>query len=338
MNSPEPLRAAVVGVGMMGQNHVRVYREISGVQLVGVADPDVRLRDNMAQQHHIRAYENYRDLFDVEKPHLVTIAVPTVFHAEVAREAIQRGIHVLIEKPITETQEDGRALIDLAQQHGVILTIGHIERHNPVVQALKARLDTNQLGQIFEIRAERVGPFPARIRDVGVVLDLATHDIDVIRYLVGDIPIRVYAETQQNIHSTREDLLSGIMRFKNGITALLQVNWLTPTKSRRLMVTGAAGMYEIDYLTQDLTFYENGSALDGFSSLQFLRGVTEGRMIREKIEKREPLRLELEDFIRAVRTKGTPNVTGQDSLIALSIAHALVKSGQKHQVVEVQFA
>jgi len=336
MSSTEPIRAAVIGVGMMGQNHVRVYREIAGVQLVAVADSDAKLRDTVGTRHHVTTYADYIEMLEKEKPQIVTVAVPTVLHHEVASAAITRGIHVLIEKPIAETQADGQALIDLARAHNVILTVGHIERHNPAIQALKSRLDANQLGQIFEIRAERLGPFPARIRDVGVVLDLATHDIDVIRHLVGAPLLRVYAETQQNIHSTREDMISGMMRFDSGVTGLLQINWLTPTKCRRLTVTGAGGMYEVDYITQDLTFFENGAALDKFSSLQLLRGVTEGRMIRERIEKREPLRLELEDFVNAVREGRAPRVSGEDSLKALIIAHALVQSGQQHQVVELK--
>ena len=190
----------------------------------------------------------------------MSVAVPTVHHLEVAAEVIERGIHVLIEKPIAETEIDGQRLIHLAKEHQVVLAVGHIERHNPAVRALKEQLETGRLGPLFEMHAQRVGPFPARIRDVGVVLDLATHDIDVICHLADAEIVRAYAETQQNIHSTREDTLSGLMRFSNGITGVLQVNWVTPTKSRRLTVLGAGGMFEVDYITQDLTFYENGTS------------------------------------------------------------------------------
>src|SRR5690606_38056754 len=126
------------------------------------------------------------------------------------------------------------------------------------------------------------------------------------------------------------DMVSGLIHFDNGVTGLLQVNWLTPTKSRRLSVTGAGGMYVVDYITQDLTFFENGDISDTFPNLQLLRGISEGRMIREKIEKREPLRLEVEDFISAVRNGQRPLVSGEDSLEALRIASALVQAGQEH--------
>ena len=331
----QTLRAAVIGVGAMGQHHVRAYREITSVELVGVADADETTGASIERRYPVKSFADYRELFDRAKPDLVTVAVPTVLHLEVASEAIRRGIHVLVEKPIAATERDGQTLIDLATQHRVTLAVGHIERHNPAVQALKVELDAGRLGPIFEMHAQRVGPFPSRIRDVGVVLDLATHDIDVISHLANSPIIRVFAETQQNIHSTREDTLSGLMRFANGITGVLQVNWLTPTKSRRLTVLGAGGMFEVDYITQDLTFYENGQTLGAFPNLQLLRGVSDGRIIREKIDKREPLRAELEDFIGAIRDRREPRVSGLDSLKALRIASALVQSAQTGQAVDL---
>ncbi len=331
----ETLRAAVIGVGAMGQHHVRVYRELPGVELAGFADADAALRATAERRHHVEGYADYREMLEQVRPDLVTIALPTALHAEAALEAIGRGIHVLVEKPIAETEADGRAMIALAREKGVVLAVGHIERHNPAINLLKQHLEAGKLGAIFEMRAERIGPFPARIRDVGVVLDLATHDIDVMCHLAGSPAARVYAETQQNIHSTREDMVSGLIRFQNGITGVLEVNWLTPTKSRRLTVTGAGGMYEVDTITQDLTFYENGQAEEGFAQLKLLRGVSEGRMIRERVDKREPLRIELEDFIGAVREGRSPAVTGEHSLNALRLAAALVRAGQTHQVIDV---
>jgi UDP-N-acetylglucosamine 3-dehydrogenase len=337
-----PLRAAVIGVGAMGQHHVRVYRDHPDVDLVAIADADERIRPAIENRYNIRGYASFVEMLEQARPDIVTVAVPTVAHREVAGEAIRRGIHVLIEKPIAETAADGQALIDLARDHRVVLAVGHIERHNPAIRALKVLLDRGEVGPIFEMRAERIGPFPHRIRDVGVVLDLATHDIDVISHLAGSPLLRVYAETQQKIHSTREDMLSGILRFENGVTGILHVNWLTPTKSRRLTVTGARGLYEVDYITQDLTFYENGhfyengQTLKNFEDLQLFRGVSEGRMIRDKVDKREPLRIEIDDFVQAVLEGREPRVTGEDSLRVLQIAHALVEAGRTHQVIEMK--
>jgi predicted dehydrogenase len=339
-NLPE-LRAAVIGVGVMGQHHVRVYRDLPGIQLVGVADADDRLREGIVHRYQVPGYADFIALLEETRPDLISVAVPTVLHLQVARAAIERGIHVLIEKPITETVADGATLVELADKHGVVLAVGHIERHNPAVQALKQRLESGQVGPIFELRAERVGPFPDRIRDVGVVLDLATHDIDVICHLAGSPLVRVFAETQQKVHSTREDMVSAILRFANGTTGVLHVNWLTPAKSRRLTVTGARGLYEVDYITQDLTFYENADfgeragTLSEFEDLQLFRGVSEGRMIRDRIDKREPLRNELEDFVCAVRERRAPQVTGEQGLAVLRIAHAIVTSAERHAVVEI---
>ncbi len=331
----DTLRAAVIGVGVMGQHHVRVYREMPGIELVGFADADDTMCASTAQRHHVRGYADYRVLLDREQPDLVTVAVPTILHLEVAREVMERGIHTLVEKPLADNERDAQTLIDLARARNVVLAVGHIERHNPAVKLLKSYLDEGRIGTIFEMRAERVGPFPARIRDVGVILDLATHDIDILCHLAGSPVTRVFAETQQNIHSTREDTVSGLLRFENGVTGVLQVNWLTPTKSRRLLINGAGGQIEVDYITQDLTFYENGDVGDTFQNLQLLRGISEGRHIREKVSKREPLRLELDDFVGAIRDRRPPLVTGDDSLRALRIAEALVRSGQSHQVIQV---
>ncbi|MBE2185005.1 MAG: Gfo/Idh/MocA family oxidoreductase [Anaerolineae bacterium] len=331
----EKLRAAVIGVGVMGQHHVRAYREMPDVELVGFADADEANRTAIEQRHHVRGYADYHQLLDEQRPDIVTVAVPTVFHREVAEEALSRSIHVLIEKPIAELEADAQALIALAKERHCVLAVGHIERHNPAIKLLKTLLDAGRLGPVYEMHAERMGPFPARIRDVGVIYDLATHDIDILCYLAGSKVAHVYAETQQNIHSTREDMLSGLMRFENGITGVLQINWLTPAKVRRLTVRGGGGMVVVDYITQDLTFYENGQALDNFQSLQIIRGISEGRVIREKVEKREPLRAELDNFVQAVREQRPPLVTGEDSLQALRIAAALIQAGQEHRMIEV---
>lgn len=338
----EPLRAAVIGVGAMGQHHVRVYRDLPGVELVGIADAQESIRKPVEHRYNVRGFADFHALLDQTRPHLATIAVPTALHREVALEAIQRGVHVLIEKPIAETVADGQALIDAARRRDLVLAVGHIERHNPAIRALKALLDRGEVGPIFEMRAERVGSFPHRVRDVGVVLDLATHDIDVITHLADSPLVRVFAETQQKIHSSREDMLSGMMRFENSVTGILHVNWLTPAKNRRLTVTGAHGLYEIDYISQDLTFFENGhffengQTMKDFQDLQLFRGVSEGRVIREKIEKREPLRLEIEDFVQAVREGRPPRVSGEEALQVLKIAQALVQSGQTNQLIEMR--
>jgi UDP-N-acetylglucosamine 3-dehydrogenase len=265
----------------------------------------------------------------------VTIAVPTVDHLAVALEVIGRGQHLLIEKPIAFSAEEGRQIISAAAEAGVTLMIGHIERFNPAVTALKRRLLEGELGRPFQVDARRQGPFPARVKDVGVVIDLAVHDLDVMRYVTGREVVRVYAETERRIHSTREDLLSGLVRLQEGIVGTLNINWLTPTKIRELSVIGELGMFRVDYLTQDLYFFENAQAQAADWPYLTLRGVAEGRMIRHVVAKREPLLLEQKAFIKAVAGEAAVAVSGEDGLRALELAQAVVESGLQHRTIEL---
>jgi len=329
------LKVAVIGVGSMGRNHARVYSEIPDVDLVGIADADEIAAKSVSQRYGGQSYTDYVQLLDEQKPDAVTIAVPTVEHLEVALNVLQHGIHLLVEKPIAFNVEEGELIIAAAKQADVRLMIGHIERFNPAVIALKDQLDKGELGRVFQLDARRQGPFPARIKDVGVVIDLAVHDLDVMRYVTGTEVIRVYAETERRIHSSREDLLTGLVRFEDGIVGTLTINWLTPTKIRELYVTGERGMFRVDYLPQDLYFYENATAYGGdWETLRMLRGVSEGRMIRHVVVKREPLRNEQEAFLAAVRGEAQVPVTGEDGLRVLELAHAVVTSGQEHRAVK----
>lgn len=329
------IKAAVIGVGSMGRNHARVYNELEGVGLVAVADVDSGAVERATYVYGGKGYTNYQELLRHEKPDVVSIAVPTQVHHETALAALQQGCHVLVEKPIASTIEEGQEMVTLAASRGLKLAVGHIERFNPAIVELKQRLKRGEAGQIFQIHIRRLGPFPARVRDVGVVIDLATHDLDIMRYLLDSEVKRIYAETEQEIHTDHEDLLSGLLRFENGVIGLLSINWLTPTKIRELAVTGERGMFLVNYLTQDLYFYENDHADSQWGSLGLLRGVSEGNMVRLRIEKREPLRVEIEAFIRAVREDEEPAVRGEDGLAALALAQRLVESGQENRVISL---
>jgi UDP-N-acetylglucosamine 3-dehydrogenase len=325
------LKVAVIGVGAMGRNHSRVYSEMPGVELVGVADADLRTAQAAGRRFGVTAYANYLQLLDEQKPDAVTIAVPTIQHLSVATEVIQRRIHLLVEKPIAYSVIEGQEIITAAERAGICLMIGHIERFNPAVIALKAKLAQGALGRVFQIDARRQGPFPTRITDVGVIIDLAVHDLDVMRYVSGAELERVYAETAQRVHSTREDLLAGLARLSDGTIGTLAINWLTPTKIRELYVTGERGMFRVDYLTQDLYYYENATAQGPeWDTLRVLRGVSEGQMVRYTIQKKEPLRAELDAFVAAIHGDTPVSVTGQDGLKALELAQALVQSGLEH--------
>ena len=328
------LKAAVIGVGAMGQHHARVYDQIIGTQLVGIADADPTAGAQIARLCHTRAYVDHRRLLDETRPDIVTVAVPTEFHHRVALDVMESGCHVLVEKPIAATEEQAIELIERAEALGRKLMVGHIVRFDPAVQELKRRLMAGELGRIFQVRCRRLGPFPDRVRDVGVVIDLATHDLDMIRYLTGQEAVRMYAETEQKIHSAYEDILIGTVRLADGTIGIVDINWLTPTKIRELTVTGERGMFLVDHLTQDLYLYENAETSDErWGAISLLRGVSEGRMIRYPVHKYEPLRAELEAFAHAVSTGEPVPVDGQDGLAALRLARAMVRSGREGRPV-----
>jgi UDP-N-acetylglucosamine 3-dehydrogenase len=329
------LKTAVIGVGSMGKNHARVYSELAEAKLVGVSDENSATAQNIGDTFGVNAYADYRELLDKEKPQAVTVAVPTALHEKVVIDVLNAGVHVLVEKPIAATIEEGQRLIALAKKLDRKLMVGHIVRFNPAIQELKKRLDAGELGRIYQVFCRRAGPFPARIRDVGVVIDLAPHDVDIIRFLTGMDPIRLYAETEQRIHTNHEDLLFGMLRFPDGITAALEINWLTPTKLREVLVLGERGMFRVDDLTQDLYFYENAQASGlTWDSLKNLRGVSEGGMERYAIQRFEPLKAELQGFLKAVVDNSIVPVSGEDGLAALRIALALVEAGNTHRVIE----
>ncbi len=331
------LKTAVIGVGSMGKNHARIYWELPNADLVGVADFNKDTANTIANKYGTKAYYDYKVLLDEAKPDAVTLAVPTIYHRDIALEIIDRGIPLLIEKPIAFTIEEGQSIIDAARKKNVKLMIGHIERFNPAIITLKEHINQGKLGRIFQMDAHRQGPFPARIADVGVVVDLAVHDLDVMRFVSQKEIIRVYAETEKHIHSKYEDLLTGLVRFSDGIIGTLTINWLTPTKIREFIVTGERGLYRCDYLTQDLFFFENPvSSGSEWDNLRVLRGVREGQMVRHIIAKKEPLRSEQEAFLDAVENDKPVAVSGEDGLRALELAKTIVKSGTDHRIISTE--
>jgi predicted dehydrogenase len=329
-------RVAVIGVGSMGSNHARVYSELPESELIAVADSDPQSAEIVARRWGVRAFTDYRAMLDAEKPEAVSIAVPTAQHKETAIAAMEAGAHVMVEKPIANTIEAGLEMIACAARTGRKLMIGHIVRFNPAIQLLKQKLDEGQLGRIFQIVCRRIGPFPTRIQDVGVVIDLAPHDIDIMRYITDHNPIRVYAELEQRLHTDHEDLLLALLRFPDHIKGSLEINWLTPTKVREVLVLGERGLFRVDDLTQDLYFYENAQADKVmWPALQTLKGVREGEMIKYAFSRYEPLKAELQSFLRAIRDETPVPVSGEDGLMALRIALALIESGESNKVIEL---
>jgi predicted dehydrogenase len=330
------IRAAVIGVGAMGRHHARVYSEMDGVELVAVADRDEGNRKAVAKRTGARVYEHYLDLFEHEKLDVVSVAVPTSLHHEVVLCAFEHGVHVLVEKPIAATVDQATDLIRRREKNGLTLAVGHIERHNPAVIELSRRLRGGELGRVFQVHARRMSPFPAYIRDVGVTLDLATHEIDVLRSLVGSPLLRVYAETDRNVHTSQEDSLVSTLRFKNGVVGSLNANWVTPSKTRECRIIGERGMAVVDYISQDLFFYENSDAPSRWDAMALFKGVEEGNVVKLRVAKTEPLRAQLVDFVHAAKTGTPPKVTGTDGLFAVAIAQVLLESASTRRALDLK--
>lgn len=329
------MNVAVIGVGSMGRNHARVLTEIEEANLVAIADSNPAAAERVARAYRVPAYQDYREMLERERPEMVVVAVPTAAHLEVSLAVIEAGCHLLLEKPIAAQVVEGEQIIAAARRRGVKLTIGHIERFNPAVLTLKQHLDAGELGRVFQLHARRVGPFPPRVTDVGVVMDLATHELNIMEYLTGSHVHTIYAQTGRQIHQSHEDLLLGLITFGNGTVGVLDINWLTPTKIRELSIIGEKGMFVVNYLSQDLYFYENAYLNGHWEELVAIMGVSEGRMIRHEVKRQEPLRVELQAFIDAIRSDRPPLISGEEGLRAIILAQRMIESGRTHQVLSV---
>jgi UDP-N-acetylglucosamine 3-dehydrogenase len=301
------MRVGVVGVGAMGEHHARIYSQLDGCEVVGVMDVDPARAKMIAQKYSARAFDSFEGLLN-EKPDAVSIVVPTSLHREVASKFLERGISCLVEKPIASSLEDAKAMISLAERMGATLMVGHIERFNPAVLKLKEVVREGRLGKMLLLSARRVGPFAPRIRDVGIIVDSATHDIDVIRYLTEEEPRQVKA-VSGNFKHAKEDYAIIIMEFSQTI-ASIEVNWFTPIKTRTLIATGTEGTANMNYIDQTIELYDSV-------------GKTQVEVAKE-----EPLKVELSHFIECVRTKRKPLVDGTDGMRNLEIA-LNATSGQK---------
>src|ERR671934_1692421 len=290
-----PLRGAVLGLGMIGRHHARLLQASPRVRFAGAVDP---AGDRFGVVHdHARVFAGLDALLRTGVPDFAIVAVPTEEHVAAVRALAAEGVHVLVEKPLAATAVEARAIIEACQAAGVHGAVGHVERFNPALLALRQKAHIEgQLGQIFLIATERIGPFPDRVRDVGVIKDLATHDLDLVHWLGGAPVERVTAEIQHRMGREHEDLVLATGRLENAISFNCIVDWLSPTKVRRTRVLGEKGMLVADTLTADLSFYKNGSVTSDWTAAQALRGVTEGDMTRYALARREPLLVELETF------------------------------------------
>ena len=316
------LRAGLLGVGMMGRNHARVLRDVEGIDLVAIADPG-------GDPHKVAGELSI--LPDIEALisagiDIAVVAVPTAFHEDAALKLAEAGVHTLVEKPIAHSVEAGRRMTDAFAAQGLVGAVGHVERFNPAVQEMRRRIEGGELGDVYQIATRRQSTFPARIADVGVAKDLASHDIDLTSWVAQSEYTTVFAQTAHKSGREFEDMITVTGRLANGVIVNHLVNWLSPMKERVTVATGDRGTFIADTSTGDLTFYANGTIPLEWESMLAFRGVSEGDITRYSFAKREPLKVEHEAFRDAVL--GLPNhvVTMEQGLRTLEVVEAALAS------------
>lgn len=322
------LRAGLMGLGVMGTNHARVLARLEGVDLVGVFDPAPSVPDQVFDAPVFQDLEQFLDLgLDY-----AVVAAPTVFHLDMGTRLAEAGIHALIEKPVASTAADSRALRDLFAAKGLIGGVGHIERYNPALQAARQRIEDGMLGEIYQIATRRQGPFPGRIADVGVVKDLASHDLDLTAWVAQQKYVTVNARIAHQSGRPHEDMVVAVGTLSGGTITSHTVNWLTPFKERTTTITGEKGVLVADTLTADLTYFENGRIQVAWDPGEF-RGVSEGDSTRFALDRREPLQVEHEAFRDSVLA-GEPQgiVTLDEGSDVVEIAEKLVADGMDHKL------
>lgn len=317
------LRAGLVGFGQMGRHHARVLRQLEGVELIAVADTYVP-PDSHAD---FRITSSVDELVELGID-LAVIAVPTAAHEVVALRMASAGVHALIEKPVAADVATSQRIADAFDSAGLVGCVGHIERYNPALQDLRRRLEQGEVGDIYQIATRRQGPFPERINDVGVVLDLATHDVDLTSWVAQQPYVALAARTAHRSRRDHEDLVAAVGTLADGTVVSHLVNWLSPLKERVTVVTGERGTYVADTLTADLTYYANGIQPVEWDALTSFRGVVQGDVTRFALPKPEPLVLELEAFRDAVLGKESRVVSIADAAHTVAVAQAMIVSAE----------
>ncbi len=325
------LRAGLVGLGSMGVNHARVLAQLPDVHFVGVVDP---VAEQGLRSQGRPVLPDLDALLDLGVDYVV-VATPTVTHLPIGLRMAHAGVHVLIEKPLTLDAAEAGELTQAFESRGLVGAVGHIERYNPALQQARDRIEGGQLGEIHQVATRRQGPFPARIGDVGVILDLATHDIDLTAWVTRSEYTAVSARTAHRSGREHEDLVAITGTLSGGIVTNHLVNWLSPMKERVTVITGERGALVADTLTADLTFFENGVVPLGWPMLESFRGVSEGNMTRYAFAKPEPLAVEHERFRDAVLGKSDDVIHFAAGTRTVRVAQAVLESANSGHTVQV---
>lgn len=307
----------VIGVGSMGYNHVRIYSELENANLVAISDMVRGTLDKVSKEFNTVGYVDYDNILQIDDIEVVNICVPTVFHHDVVMRAIEAGKNVLVEKPIASKLNEAEEMIKAAEDAGVTLATGHVERFNPAVRVAKKLIDEGAIGEVVTANSKRLGPFPPRIRDVGVAIDLAIHDIDIFNYLFNSRANTVFANMSSKLKNCEfEDHAEIMTKYDSGVLSILETNWLTPYKKRQLNITGIDGIISVDYGNQTVTLFKENNQVEDI-----------------KVENKEPLKEELRSFVDCVQNNTPPEVSGKNGYEALRIVDAAMTSSKDKRLV-----
>ncbi|MDY0268736.1 Gfo/Idh/MocA family protein [Trichloromonas sp.] len=300
------LRAAVIGVGYLGRFHAQKFAMLDDVELVGVVDASAERAAEVAAEVGARAFTDHREVLPLVD--MVSVVVPTQYHFDVARDAFEAGCHVLLEKPVTRTVEEADRLVALAQEKNLIFQVGHLERFNPAILALRGVINNPRF-----IESHRLAPFKPRGTDVNVVLDLMIHDIDIILSIVG-CPIKTVNSVGVPVLSSEVDIANARLQFENGCVANVTASRVSREAMRKVRIFQPDAYISIDYQERKIAIYRK---LAGESMIPGLPNIT---MEQKSFEQSDALLEEVRSFVEVVRTGGRPVVSGEDGRRALEVA------------------
>ena len=312
------VKVALIGLGVMGKNHARVLKQLPNTELVAVFDT------KFSKHIDYPMVDSLEEIFQA-KPDYCVLATPTKSHEEIVLKLADHDINILVEKPLTFSSQSAERIQMRIERTNLVIGVGHIERFNAALLEARRRIANYELGEIYQISTRRIGPFPDRILDVGVVLDLATHDIDLTKWLAGADYNSVHAEIfSRTGGGANEDCLVAIGKLDNGILISHNVNWLSPLKERKVVITGEKGTFVVDTLRSDLTFYENGTIINEQQVISHFRGMKQGQITTYEFEKPEALVTEHTEFIKAILGQSSSYVTLDEAAKTISVAEKML--------------
>jgi predicted dehydrogenase len=324
-------KVGIIGLGVMGRNHARVISELENHELVGLVDPLEELKKTSQYGNLLGSLSELIAL----NPDYCVIAAPTAHHTEIASSLCLANINMIIEKPLAQNLAAANLILESAKSSRSKIAIGHIERFNAAAQLAKLKIGEGLLGEIYQITTSRQGPFPSRIADVGVTLDLATHDIDLTSWLLESPYRSVSAQATFRTGREHEDLVSVTGELANGVVTNHLVNWLSPYKERSTVILGEKGALRIDTLNSDLIFYKNGVNTTGQSSIEHFQGVMQGEVVKFAFDKPEPLKTEHLVFTDYIQGKNSIIASMSDGFETVKVATAILESSKEGRMVKL---